>query len=159
MASLSCVASLSAELYGNAKVQTLGHGPLAHLTWLAGGWRGEEGAAIVEEWWSLPVSDTMFGIRQRYTGESSLNHLWMRIESKGDRSLLSVQFTAQTEAVVYTEVERSTERIAFENPSQVFPQRIEYWRAKDGSLHGRFSLLKASSSAQSREQRWVWLPL
>jgi hypothetical protein len=136
-------------------------GPLAHLAWLAGGWRSEEGSRTVEEWWTAPAGGTMFGTNHTYRADTTIAFERLRIEARGDRSVLFAQPDPELPPIAFSEVERTTDRIAFENPDHDYPQRIEYWMAEDGSLHGRISGTITQESGETRQERyeWVWLPL
>lgn len=110
-------------------------GPISRLAWLAGCWRRETPARVVEEQWMAPAGGLMLGVSRTVSpGDQRLiEYEVMRIEEKDGGLVFTARPSGQSEAS-FPSVELGDSLVVFENLAHDFPQRVAYRRAHDGSL-------------------------
>jgi hypothetical protein len=125
---------------------------LAALSWMVGGWAGEEGGSFTEEHWLAPRGGTMLGVNRTVKGGRSAAFEFLRIEARAD-GLVYLASPGGKPATAFRAREVSAERVVFENKDHDFPQRVVYWRA-EGALHARIEGVVAGT-VSAREWRWT----
>ena len=109
---------------------------LAELSWLAGGWRGEMGRAVIEERWTKAAGGMMLGVSRTVVGDKAVGFEFLRIEVRAE----GVYYVAQPNGRAGTDFKLTKlERVSavFENPEHDHPKIIRYRLGEDGSLTAR----------------------
>ena len=109
---------------------------LGGLSWLAGGWRGEMGRAVIEEHWTKAAGGMMLGVSRTVVGDKAVGFEFLRIEVRAD----GVYYVAQPNGRAGTDFKLTKlegESAVFENPEHDFPKRIIYSREGTHSLAAR----------------------
>ena len=109
---------------------------LAGLSWLAGGWRGEMGRAVIEEHWTKAAGGMMLGVSRTVVGDKAVGFEFLRVEARPE----GVYYVAQPNGRAGTEfklTELEGESAVFENPEHDHPKIIRYRKNEDGSLTAR----------------------
>lgn len=126
----------------------LARAPLAKLSWLAGAWQGQADGATTTERWCPGVDGTLFGYNTTEHGGSRVAFEWLTIAQQPTGIVYLAQPEGRTPATPFTHVEGDGAR--FENPSNDFPQRLQYTR--DGEA------LHVTVSAGDKKLEWTWKP-
>jgi len=123
--------------------------PLAELAWLSGSWRSDDGGRFIEEVWTVPAGDAMFGINRTVRDGRTRAFEHLRIVARGDEVFYLASPGGRMPPTEFKLTERGERTVAFENPEHDFPTRIEYARAGDvlkakvsGMMNGRESALE-----------------
>ncbi len=109
---------------------------LAGLSWLAGGWRGEMGQAVIEEHWTKAAGGVMLGVSRTVVGDKAVGFEFLRIEVRAD----GIYYVAQPNGRAGTDFKLTKlegESAVFENPEHDHPKIIRYRKGEDGSLTAR----------------------
>jgi len=121
---LVAVAALSAQV------------PAAELPeWMAGCWRLESGARVVEEMWMSPAGGVMLGVGRTVSNGRAVDHEFMQIRGDAGRVVFVANPSGQPEAS-FQMIKSGAREVVFQNPAHDFPQRVMY-RLQDGTLTGR----------------------
>lgn len=100
------------------------------LAWLGGTWSTEDGSGWTEERWAPPRGGVMLGTSLTGRGGAAGFHEFMRIAADGG----GIAFFASPGGkapVRFAMVSSGTRQVAFENPANDYPVRIEYRRDGD----------------------------
>lgn len=100
-------------------------GVVARLAWLSGCWQHQESGFRREEQWMAPLGGTMIGMSRTVAGGTTVEHEYIRIETRGDLLFFVANPSGQAEAE-FRQYELSDSVAAFEAPEHDFPQRIIY---------------------------------
>ena len=106
---------------------------LSDLAWLAGGWQGTMGKALIEEHWIQPAGGTMLGLSRTVATGRTVAFEFLRIESRPDGAVYVAQPQGRP-PVEFKLTQRSQNRAVFENPQHDHPKIIRYSKEADGSL-------------------------
>lgn len=115
---------------------------------MSGDWCARSGELRFDERWTAADGDRLFALTRNFKGATLTGFEFLRIEPAGQ----GYAFIAQPNGApptVFKQAERSDQRIAFVNPDNDFPQRVEYWRDADG-LHAVISNPDASPAQSQR---------
>ncbi len=115
----------------------------ADLAFLTGCWVFERGERTVEEHWLRPAGGSLMGVSRTVAGGKTTEFEFLQIRDTADGMAYIAKPSGQAEAS-FKLVTRSTDSVAFENPTHDFPQRISYQRSGDtltarveGTLNGK----------------------
>jgi hypothetical protein len=124
---------------------------LARLSWMVGGWGAERDGEWSEEHWIAARGGTMLGVHRDVRGGRSTGFEFLRIEARPD-GLVYLASPGGRPATEFRAVDVTGERVTFENPEHDFPQRILYWRTRDG-LHAR---IEGRTGGKEASMEWRW---
>jgi hypothetical protein len=113
-----------------AHAQGSGH-PLPE--WLAGCWRMEQGAVVVEEQWMLPRAGSMLAMSRTTRGSETIGFELVVLRAR-DGDLQYEARPSNQPTAVFVLSEWTDSSVVFANPDHDFPQRIGYLRIGDDSL-------------------------
>lgn len=134
----------------------LGASPKADITslsWLAGGWAGDDAGVFNEEFWISPKAGTMFAVHRDVKNGKTVAFEFLRIEERGD-SLVYIATPDGKPTTPFRLVESGDKRVVFENETMDFPRRVMYFR--DGAkLHAR---IEGAHGGKPAAKEWVWSP-
>jgi hypothetical protein len=125
---------------------------LGDLAWLAGHWSGTSEGADVEEHWTVPTGGTMLGNARTVQNGKTVFFEYLRIEEKDGAILYLASPMGRDPPTPFTLVERTQDRLVFENPEHDFPQRIVYTREGD-KLRARIEGVQQGKVTSSE---WVY---
>ena len=108
---------------------------LDQLAWMAGCWRLESGARVVDEIWMAPAGGAMLGMSRTVSKGRVVEFEFIQIREDAGRVAFVARPSGQPEAT-FALVKAGSGEAVFENPAHDFPQRIIY-RLKDAALVGR----------------------
>jgi hypothetical protein len=125
---------------------------LEQLSWMVGSWAGTEGGVQMEEHWTSAKGGIMLGLHRDVFASGRAFFEYLRIEStpKGLVYWASPRGQAPTP---FRLSESGETRVVFENPDHDWPQRLIYWREKDGSLGTR---AEGEEGGKFRAAEWRW---
>lgn len=121
---------------------------LDKISWLSGHWRLEVGEQMLEELWTPARGGMMIGLNRSVSTEGATFE-YLRIEERAD----GIFYVASPQGAPGTDfkmVEASEIQVAFENPENDFPKRIEYSRTGD-------ALTARISGADDNGHSWTWI--
>lgn len=104
------------------------------LAWLAGHWRMEKGARVVDEQWMAPAGGVMLGMARTVKSGRTVEHEFVQLRAEADGTLAYVVSASGQPEVAFRLVSLQDGTAVFENLQHDFPQRIIYARQADGSL-------------------------
>jgi hypothetical protein len=105
------------------------------LVWMAGCWRLESAARVVDEMWMAPAGGVMLGAGRTVINGRAVEHEFMQIREEGGRVAFIARPSGQAEAS-FAAITIGEREVVFENPAHDFPQRVIYRRDGTG-LTGR----------------------
>lgn len=127
---------------------------LASLAWMAGSWAGTTSGVEMEEHWTSPKGNSMLGLHRDVAKGRTVSFEFLRIEQQGDTVVYLSMPNGRSPATPFPLKEASGTRVAFENPTHDFPQRIIYW--KDGpDLRAR---IEGTEKGKTAGREWRWRP-
>ena len=118
------------------------------LAWLAGCWRMESGATVVDEHWLPPAGDSMLGM-SRTVRDGALVGYELLLVVETEVGLVYRAHPSGQAMANFHATEAGRRGVVFENPAHDFPRRIAYWplgkdglaaRVDDGSDEQSFEL-------------------
>jgi len=127
---------------------------LTDLSWMSGSWSGAAGGVDMEEHWTAPKGNSMFGVHRDVAKGRTASFEFLRIEQQGDQIVYLSMPNGRSPATPFPLKEISGTRVVFENPAHDFPQRIIYW--KDGNeLRAR---IEGTMNGKAGAEEWRWSP-
>jgi hypothetical protein len=124
---------------------------LARLAWLAGHWRGEDGATVTEEGWLAPAGGVMVGVHRDVTGNGKAFFEFLRIEQR-EGGLVYVAQPMGRPPTEFPATDVGETSVTFENPDHDFPRLLHYQR-RDDVLHVR---AEGKQGGRPRVLTWEW---
>jgi hypothetical protein len=106
---------------------------VARAAWLAGAWQVQDGAQVVDEYWTPPCGDSMFGISRAVSGGRLAWFEFVVLRETADGGLVFTAHPSGQEGGSFPAVTVTDTLLVFENPAHDFPQRIGYRRTADGA--------------------------
>jgi hypothetical protein len=119
---------------------------VASVAWLAGCWRAESGASVVDEQWMAPRAGLMLGMSRALRGERVSSYEALRLQERDGRLVYTAAPSGQA-TTAFTSTAVSDAEVVFENPEHDFPQRIVYTLVGADSLRAR---VEAEADGQVR---------
>ncbi|MCU0304227.1 MAG: DUF6265 family protein [Thermoanaerobaculales bacterium] len=144
------VLSLAATISGWAGSTEPPTAAIADLGWIAGHWRLERGATIVEEGWLGPAGGTMLGVNRTVSGDRTTGFELLRIEERDGALVLLASPDGRCPATEFTLAELADRRAVFANPEHDFPQTIVY-RREGSTLHAEIA---GTDGGEPRSASW-----
>jgi hypothetical protein len=129
---------------------------IGKLSWLAGSWSGERDGVRFEEHWSAPAGATMIGMHRDVRGGRTVGFEFFRVVEDSLGLVYLAQPGGRAPATPFRAKTLEDRRVVFENPDHDFPQRVIYWRAKDGALHAR---VEGTIDGKLESEEWRWTAL
>ena len=112
-------------------------GSMKDLSWMAGSWELQDGAACTEEYWTLPSNDALIGMSRTVRDGRTLSFEFLRIEARAD----GIYYVAQPNGrppVDFRLASDAADELIFVNPGHAdHLKRIIYRRGKGGGLAAR----------------------
>ncbi len=106
---------------------------ITDFAWLVGCWKGQQGQAIREEYWTRAAGGEMFGIGRALRDEKIREFEFMRIHQTESEIFYTAKPSRQPEGSFKLILSTAGE-VVFENPQHDFPQRITYRKTSDVAL-------------------------
>jgi hypothetical protein len=107
---------------------------IADMAWLAGTWKGQMGAASLEERWTPAAGGAMLGVSRTVANNKMVEFEFLRVIER-DATLIYVALpNGRTPATEFTLTKLGATEARFENPSHDYPKVISYTLAADGTL-------------------------
>jgi hypothetical protein len=125
------------------------HAAETDLAWMTGAWSETKGDTVVQEQWLDGTGGLMLGAGKTVKAGKVTTFELTRIEFRGD----TVSYFASPHAKSWTEfraIERTPDKVVFENKEHDFPQRVMYWREGE-ALHAR---IEGTINGQPRSRQW-----
>jgi len=122
------------------------------FAWMAGHWRLDQGATIIEEGWFAPAGGSMVGVNRTVTGEVTTGFEFLLLQETDSGIVLSASPNGRCPATEFALTEIEGHQAVFSNPEHDFPQRIVYRREGD-RLHGEIS---GTTDGEVRKIGWVF---
>jgi hypothetical protein len=119
------------------------------LAWMTGAWSETKGDTVVQEQWLDGTGGLMLGAGKTVKAGKVTTFELTRIEFRGD----TVSYFASPHAKSWTEfraIERTPDKVVFENKDHDFPQRVMYWREGE-VLNAR---IEGTINGQARSRQW-----
>ena len=127
---------------------------LADLSWMSGSWSGTSSGIEMEEHWTAPKGNSMFGVHRDVAKGRTASFEFLRIEQQGEQIVYLSMPNGRSPATPFPLKEISGTRVVFENPAHDFPQRVIYW--KDGNdLRAR---IEGTINGKAGSEEWRWGP-
>jgi hypothetical protein len=130
-----CVFVLLLLLPGSLTVEAQAPAAVAELSWMAGCWRQENGARVIDEVWMAPAGGLMLGTGRTVNNGRVVEFEFMHIREDAGRIVFTARPSGQQEAS-FTMSKGAPREVVFENLAHDFPQRVIYRRDGD-TLTGR----------------------
>ena len=124
---------------GSAIILSVGAGAqdvsreMGKLGFLSGCWKRVDPVQILDELWSRPAGDSMFGVGRTLKDGKTVFYEFLQIRQRSD-GIFYIAQANEEKPVSFKMVKVNETQAIFENPQYEFPQRIIYERAIDGSL-------------------------
>ncbi len=139
-------------------VSSIGFGARANapdistLAWMAGNWTGTQDGIEMEELWQKPKGNTMLGVHRDVKAGCTVSFEFLRIEATGE-AITYWGSPGGRPATPFKMIQQEEQRAVFENAGHDFPQRIIYWRTKDGALHAK---IEGTMQGKAASEEWTW---
>ncbi len=117
-------------------VSAQGVATVADLAWLTGTRRMAAGSVTIEETWSPPADNAIFGLSRTLRGTRVVGFEFLRIQSRGDTLVYYAQPNGRPPTPFTLTSWNGTEAV-FENPAHDFPKRILYTKLPEGVVKAR----------------------
>lgn len=117
-------------------VSAQGVATVADFAWLTGTRRMVSDRMTIEETWSPPADNMIFGLSRTLRGTRVVGFEFLRIQSRGDTLVYYAQPNGRT-ATPFTLTSWNGTDAVFENPTHDFPKRILYTKLADGLVRAR----------------------
>lgn len=127
-------------------IAALAREPLAKLPWLVGAWQSEADGMTTTERWCPGEDGTLFGYNTTEQGGKRVAFEWLTIALQPNGIVYLAQPEGRTPATPFAFVDGEGAR--FENPSNEFPQRLQYTPETDA--------LQVVVSAGEQKLEWTW---
>jgi hypothetical protein len=109
---------------------------VADFAWLTGTRRMVTERVTIEELWSAPAENAIFGIGRTLRGNRAIEFEFLRIEARGDTLFYIAQPNGAPPTPFRLTKWDGTEAV-FEDPAHDFPKRILYSKLPDGAVKAR----------------------
>jgi hypothetical protein len=96
------------------------------FSWMTGCWSLSGDGNVYEEVWLSPTGNNMLGVSRRMTEGYTREFEYLRIVTSGGGGFDFIQQTKGEPPVKFNMLENKGTRVVFDNPDNVFPQRISY---------------------------------
>lgn len=106
-------------------------GGAQRLAWLAGHWISEQDGRWTEESWTPPRGGLLLGVNRSGSGNRAGAFEFLRIAEDADGTLAYWASPSGAPPTRFVLAELTDQRVAFENPANDYPVRIEYRRDGD----------------------------
>ena len=120
------------------------------LAWLSGGWSGDDGGTLNEEFWTPPRGGLMLSVHRDTLSGRAVAFEFLRIEET-PQGLVYQAMPGGKPATPFRLVEAGPQRAVFESALE-FPRRVLYWREGE-ELHAR---IEGKRKGQAAAKEWVW---
>lgn len=107
---------------------------IADMAWLAGTWKGQTGAASLEERWTPAAGGAMLAVSRTVANNKMVEFEFLRIIERDGTLIYVAQPNGRTPATEFTLTKLGANEAKFENPSHDYPKMISYTLAADGTL-------------------------
>ena len=107
---------------------------IADMAWLSGIWKGQMGAASLEECWTPGGGGAMLGVSRTIANNKMVEFEFLRIIERDGTLIYVAQPNGRTPATEFTLTKFGANEAKFENPSHDYPKIITYTLAADGTL-------------------------
>ena len=106
---------------------------MGKLVFMSGCWRRVDPIQILDEQWSRPAGQSLFGVGRTIKDGQTVFYEFLQIRQRSD-GIFYIAQANEEKPVSFKLVKVNDTQAIFENPQYEFPQRIIYERAIDGSL-------------------------
>lgn len=113
-----------------------GAATMADFAWLTGTRRMVTNQVTIEETWSPPADNAIFGLSRTLRGTRVVGFEFLRIQSRGDTLVYYAQPNGRAPTPFTLTSWNGTEAV-FENPAHDFPRRILYTKLPGGGIKAR----------------------
>src|SRR5262249_49669185 len=126
---------------------------LSRLRLMGGRWVGGPDGGALEGIWTSPARDPPGRPHKELEGAPMVSFEFLRIDRPPGGGTAYLASPRSAPPTPFELIELADERVVFENKQHDFPQRILYWRTRDGALHAR---IEGSKGGQALSEEWSW---
>ena len=125
---------------------------ISKLSWLEGLWTGSRNGVEFEERWTSVKGQALLALHREVKNGRMSAFEFLRIDSTKE-GVFYFSSPNSAKPTPFKLVELAERRVAFENKTHDFPQRILYWLDGQGALHAR---IEGSMDGKIASEEWVW---
>jgi len=135
------------------RTRSVSEGPLSHLSWMSGSWRGESPDGVAtQETWLVPQGDQMLGLSQSTKRGAVTEYEFLRIAHEKGTAVLYASPGGRCPPTAFRMATEEGRDVVFENRDHDFPKRIQYVD-RDGDLRVR---IEGVQDGQPKVLEWTW---